>query len=72
METPTEEGMSHILSMYRTMVRIRIFEEETEVCRRDGRIVGSAHLSIGQEAVPAGVCANLTTRDMITSTHRGH
>ncbi len=72
METPTEEEMSHILNMYRTMVRIRIFEEETEVCRRDGRIVGSAHLSIGQEAVPAGVCANLTTRDMITSTHRGH
>ena len=72
MKTATDLEVSHVLSMYRTMVRIRRFEEETEVCRKDGRIVGSAHLSIGQEAVPTGVCANLTISDKITSTHRGH
>jgi len=27
---------------------------------------------VGEEAVAAGVCANLTDRDWITSTHRGH
>jgi pyruvate dehydrogenase E1 component alpha subunit len=30
------------------------------------------HLSIGQEATAVGVCAALTPRDYITSTHRGH
>ena len=30
------------------------------------------HLSTGQEAVAAGVCANLGRRDLLTSTHRGH
>ena len=44
MKTATDLEVSHVLSMYRTMVRIRRFEEETEVCRKDGRIVGSAHL----------------------------
>ena len=30
------------------------------------------HLSIGQEAVAAGVCANLGKKDEIISTHRSH
>jgi pyruvate dehydrogenase E1 component alpha subunit len=30
------------------------------------------HLSTGQEAVPAGVCAHLRKEDFLTSTHRGH
>ena len=33
---------------------------------------GPLHLSTGQEAVAAGVCANLTPEDLLTSTHRGH
>ena len=72
METHKNAGVSNILNMYRTMVRIRVFEEATEVCRKDGDVVGSAHLSIGQEAVAAGVCGNLKKTDLITSTHRGH
>jgi pyruvate dehydrogenase E1 component alpha subunit len=30
------------------------------------------HLSTGQEAVATGVCLHLESRDLITSTHRGH
>ena len=30
------------------------------------------HLSIGEEAIPAGTCLNLEEGDQITSTHRGH
>jgi TPP-dependent pyruvate/acetoin dehydrogenase alpha subunit len=30
------------------------------------------HLYLGEEAVATGVCANLTDKDFITSTHRGH
>jgi TPP-dependent pyruvate/acetoin dehydrogenase alpha subunit len=33
---------------------------------------GPLHLSTGQEAVAAGVCANLRRDDLLTSTHRGH
>ena len=33
---------------------------------------GPLHLSIGQEAVAAGVCAHLEREDLLTSTHRGH
>lgn len=37
-----------------------------------GNVPGPLHLSIGQEAVAAGVCAGLRQSDVITSTHRGH
>jgi TPP-dependent pyruvate/acetoin dehydrogenase alpha subunit len=36
------------------------------------RVRGPLHLSTGQEAVAAGVCAHLRATDLITSTHRGH
>ena len=37
-----------------------------------GKIPGFVHLYIGEEAVASGVCACLTEKDFITSTHRGH
>jgi len=58
--------------MYRTIVRIRRFEERAEALFQGGKLPGFVHLSIGQEAVAAGVCAQLTREDYITSTHRGH
>ena len=56
----------------RTMVRIRLFEEALAALYKRGQLVGVVHLSIGQEAVAVGVCADLRTGDQITSTHRGH
>jgi len=38
----------------------------------DGMIGGAVHLSIGEEAVPVGVCANLNDDDAVLSTHRSH
>ncbi len=61
-----------ILSLYATMSRIRAFEEAADRAAKEELIVGAAHLSIGQEAVAAGVCGNLRKSDLITSTHRGH
>jgi TPP-dependent pyruvate/acetoin dehydrogenase alpha subunit len=58
--------------LYRTMCRIHAFEERAEQAFGDELIVGALHVSIGQEAVAAGVCAHLSDRDLITSTHRGH
>ena len=60
------------LGLLRTMIRIRVLEEGIEKHFLAGDIPGFAHLSIGQEAVAAGTCAQLRTDDYIASTHRGH
>ncbi|GAB2736316.1 thiamine pyrophosphate-dependent dehydrogenase E1 component subunit alpha [Melaminivora jejuensis] len=77
--------MNELLDLYRTMVRIRAFEDAAEAASQGGvswggaategaevRVKGPLHLSTGQEAVAAGVCAHLHARDLLTSTHRGH
>ena len=74
-----------LLSLYRTMVRIRAFEDAAEAASQGGvavwgqaagdrpaQVRGPLHLSTGQEAVAAGVCAHLRPADLLTSTHRGH
>lgn len=60
------------LDLYRTMARIRQFEEKAESLFMKGKLPGFVHLSIGQEAIAAGVCSQLGRSDYITSTHRGH
>ena len=54
------------------MARIRAFEETAVAAHKAGEIPGPLHVSIGQEAVAAGVCVNLRPDDRITSNHRGH
>ncbi|MGE0718078.1 MAG: thiamine pyrophosphate-dependent dehydrogenase E1 component subunit alpha [Alphaproteobacteria bacterium] len=63
---------ARVLGHYRMMNRIRAFEEAADQALKDGHVKGAVHLSIGQEAVAAGVCVNLATDDFITSNHRGH
>jgi pyruvate dehydrogenase E1 component alpha subunit len=60
------------LKMYHTMVRIRMFEQRIMELFQRGQLPGFLHVSIGQEAVPTGVCAHLRPNDYISSTHRGH
>jgi pyruvate dehydrogenase E1 component alpha subunit len=64
--------VARLTALYRTMARIRAFEEATDAAVKESLVKGAAHLSIGQEAVAAGVCINLKREDLITSTHRGH
>src|SRR5262245_5797620 len=64
--------VDRLLGLYRTMARIRAFEDRAEQGAREGLVKGAVHLSIGQEAIAAGVGATLGRRDYITSTHRGH
>lgn len=61
-----------LLSLYETMFKIRQFEEKASELFADSVIPGFVHLYIGEEAVASGVCANLSDKDFITSTHRGH
>ena len=54
------------------MLLIRRAEECLARLGQEGKFPGGVHLYIGQEAVAVGVCSELTDRDWITSTHRGH
>ncbi len=65
-------GKEMLLQMYRTMQRIRLFEERVRDLSIANEIPGFVHVSIGEEASAAGVCAALRKTDRITSTHRGH
>jgi TPP-dependent pyruvate/acetoin dehydrogenase alpha subunit len=60
------------VELYTTMVRIRLFEERIMPLLKEGKIKGTAHPSVGQEAVAAGVCGVLEPTDYMVSNHRGH
>lgn len=60
------------LALLRQMILIREFEELALKLCHAGKIYGTMHPYIGQEAVAVGVCASLTNFDRVTSTHRGH
>ena len=59
------------LWMFETMMTIRRFEEQARREADAGRLRG-LHSSIGQEAVPTGVCAHLGDDDYVLGTHRSH
>ena len=54
------------------MVLIREFDTLVPFLIKRGRVRGTAHSAVGQEAVAVGACAALRVDDRITSTHRGH
>ena len=60
------------VDLYRTMVRIRAFEETVRRYHIAGKAPGLVHLCTGQEAVPAGFISVLRPDDFITIYHRGH
>src|SRR5919206_3459744 len=60
------------LRLLRTMWRIRRFEERVGALKRRDQVHGLIHLSIGQEAVAAGVCLQLRDDDAVYSGHRAH
>jgi acetoin:2,6-dichlorophenolindophenol oxidoreductase subunit alpha len=60
------------LRLLRTMWRIRLFEERVGQLKRADEVHGLIHLSVGQEAVAAGVCGQLRADDPIYSGHRAH
>jgi TPP-dependent pyruvate/acetoin dehydrogenase alpha subunit len=55
------------------MARIRHFEERVAELHAAGKIVGSVHLCIGQEAIYAGAAPALSLpADKVFATYRGH
>ena len=61
-----------LLSLLTQMIRMRKFEDKLLELFSTRIMPGTMHQYNGQEAVGAGVCAHLSDKDYVTSTHRGH
>ncbi len=58
--------------LYRMMVTIRLAEESFVEPIVSKEILCPVHLYSGQEAIAAGICANLRTEDYVFGSHRSH
>ena len=65
-------GTKKLLELYRKMVQTRNFEETAARLFIEGKVHGTAHFCIGEEATGVGVCSALDENDFILQTHRGH
>lgn len=63
--------MSEPLDLYARMVLIRQCEQQLNEAFAKNLFPGYIHSYLGQEACAVGICANLTDRDYVVSTHRG-
>ena len=64
--------ISRLSDAYRQMHVIRKFEETIRNLYQQGRIRGSFHPCVGQEAVAVGGCWALRPDDYMSCTYRGH
>lgn len=61
-----------LVELLHQMQLIRAFEGKADQLYAQGKVHGTMHLSIGQEATAVGAIAALEPDDYIFSTHRGH
>lgn len=59
-------------NLYYQTLRIRLIEEFIAQKYNQQEMRCPVHLCIGQEAIAAGVCANLEKEDVVMSNHRSH
>lgn len=72
MAYPADIPEKILLELYTSMLEIRKVELRIEERYHEDEMRTPIHLCIGQEAVSAGVCANLEREDYVFSNHRGH
>ncbi|MFN4100625.1 MAG: pyruvate dehydrogenase complex E1 component subunit beta [Pararhodobacter sp.] len=65
-------GPQDLRAMLRMGLRIRRFETRAKELFLAGEIKGTAHSSVGQEAIAVGACLALEERDFLLTHHRGH
>lgn len=58
--------------LFRQILEVRMFEEETIRLFHGAKIIGYLHPSVGNEAAEVGAAAGLEKGDIIFPTHRGH
>lgn len=71
-ETLAALDVATLRALYRDLIRIRLVEERIAALYPEQQMRCPVHLSIGQEAVSVGVCANLRRTDRAMSGHRSH
>jgi TPP-dependent pyruvate/acetoin dehydrogenase alpha subunit len=59
-------------NFFRSMLRIRRFEEKVLVEFSSGYFGGTTHTYIGQEAIAVGVLTEIGSDDIVVSNHRSH
>jgi len=64
--------MHSISTLYRSLYRIRCFEETLLANFQRGIFYGTTHTYMGQEANAVGVLAHIQDRDIVFSNHRCH
>ncbi len=74
LETANRLGLEKekLIEMYRTMMKIRFFEEMADKQYALGKVHGTMHLSAGQEAVAVGSGFAIKKSDYLLNHHRGH
>jgi pyruvate dehydrogenase E1 component alpha subunit len=71
-ERPADLPDEELLDLYRTMARIRAFEEQVVDAYNARLVPGSTHPCIGQEASKVGTISALAETDLVLATYRGH
>ena len=70
--TATPTDLERRLWLYRTQVALRQFEKRAYDLFLENLVKGTSHLSLGQEAIAAGVAAAMRPTDWTFATYRGH
>jgi pyruvate dehydrogenase E1 component alpha subunit len=65
-------GPETLKAMLQEMHLIRAFEERAEQLYMQGKVHGTMHLSIGQEATAVGAASAMQEGDYLLNHHRGH
>jgi pyruvate dehydrogenase E1 component alpha subunit len=71
-DTATNVDNGRLTELYRSMVRIRRFEERVADLIEAREIGTPCHLCIGQEAAATGICEALERTDVVWGAHRSH
>lgn len=69
-ESPRQQLVPDLWRLYTDMYRCRTFEEEVSHLWKEGFISGEMHLSMGEEAIAAGIVSQLEDGDALALDHR--
>ncbi len=65
-------GKEVLIELYKKLLLVRLFEERVSRLAAEGIVLGSVHLSLGEEATAVGTVSALKKEDYILPTHRSH
>jgi pyruvate dehydrogenase E1 component alpha subunit len=69
---PAQSDVAQKIAMYKSQFALRQFETRAYDLFLENYVKGTSHLSIGQEAIAAGVAAAMRPTDWTFATYRGH